>query len=126
MKGDAILFYKYGTLPSFKELIEQCKNFYFNFTQQLESLKNEFPDAFAKYISTNKLALKIIVHAAEMTSTHIEGIIKLIGEDVVIVHKLLKTALRDPEYILLTEKLLSNYSENEISEALNWLKVKKS
>jgi hypothetical protein len=126
IEGDAILFYRYGTLPSFKELVDQCKNFYSNFTQQLESLKNEFPDDFAKYISSNKLALKIVLHAAEMTSTHIEGIIKLIGEDVVVVHKLLKNSVKDSEYILLTEKLLSNYPENEISEALNWFKVEKS
>ena len=126
IEGDAILFYRYGTLPSFKELVDQCKNFYINFTQELESLKNEFPDDFAKYISSNKLALKIVLHAAEMTSTHIEGIIKLIGEDVVVVHKLLKNSVKDSEYILLTEKLLSNYPENEISEALNWFKVEKS
>lgn len=126
IEGDAILFYRYGTLPTFKELVDQCKNFYINFTQQLELLKNEFPDDFAKYISSNKLALKIVLHAAEMTTTHIEGIIKLIGEDVVVVHKLLKNSVKDSEYILLTEKLLSNYPENEISEALNWFKVEKS
>ncbi|MEO5569745.1 MAG: DUF2652 domain-containing protein [Bacteroidia bacterium] len=126
IEGDAILFYRYGTLPSFKELVDQCKNFYINFTEQLELLKKEFPDDFAKNISSNKLALKIVVHAAEMTSTHIEGIIKLIGEDVVVVHKILKNSIPDPEYILFTEKLLSNYSETEISEQLNWFKVKKS
>lgn len=126
VEGDAILFYRFGALPSFKELVDQCKNFYINFTQQLESLKNEFPDQFAKYTSSNKLALKIILHAAEMTSTYIEGMIKLIGEDVVAVHKLLKNSIKDSEYILMTEKLLSNYPENEITEALNWFKAEKS
>lgn len=126
IEGDAILFYRYGTLPSFKELVDQCKNFYIKFTEQLEALKKEFPDEFTKYISSSKLALKIVVHAAEMTSTHIEGLIKLIGEDVVVVHKLLKNGIKDPEYILFTEKLLSNYEENEINETLNWLTVEKS
>jgi len=126
VEGDAILFYRYGTLPSFKELVDQCKIFYINFTEQLESLKKEFPDDFAKYISTNKLTLKIVVHAAEMTSTQIDGIIKLIGEDIVVVHKILKNTVKDPEYILFTEKLLSNYPEKEVSEQLNWSKVEKS
>src|SRR3982751_6811027 len=102
VEGDAILFYRYGALPSFKELVDQCKNFYIKFNEQLESLKIEFPGDFAKYISANKLALKIIVHAAEMTSTHIEGLIKLIGEDLVVVHKLLKNSVEAPEYILFT------------------------
>jgi hypothetical protein len=126
VEGDAILFYRYGALPSFKELIDQCKNFYIKFTEQLESLKIQFPDDFAKYISANKLALKIVVHAAEMTSTYIEGLIKLIGEDLVVVHKLLKNSVEPPEYILFTEKLLSNYTEIEISETLNWHTLNKS
>ncbi|MEP7171537.1 MAG: hypothetical protein ABI855_19355, partial [Bacteroidota bacterium] len=34
--------------------------------------------------------------------------------------------VQDSEYILFTEKLLSNYKENEINETLNWLSVEKS
>jgi hypothetical protein len=126
IEGDAILFYRFGNLPSLKELIEQCKKFYLDFIEQLETLKKEFADDFGKYISTNKLSLKIILHAAEMTSTHIEGMIKLIGEDVVVAHRLLKNTIEDPEYILLTEKLLSHYTEKEISENLYWSELKKS
>jgi hypothetical protein len=124
IEGDAILFYRFGTLPALKELADQCKKFYMDFNRQLESLKKEFAEDFAKYVSTNKLSLKIILHAAEMTSTHIEGMIKLIGEDVVVVHKLLKNAVPDPEYILLSEKLLSNYTPLQVSEALNWSELK--
>ena len=126
VEGDAILFYRFGALPSIKELSEQCRKFYVEFLCQLEALKKEFPDDFAKYISTNKLTLKIILHAAEMTLTNIEGKTKLIGEDVVVVHKLLKNTVKEPEYILLTEKLLSNYTEAEITEAFNWSALEKS
>jgi hypothetical protein len=124
IEGDAILFYRFGTLPSMKELVEQCKKFYADFVIQLESLKKDFAEDFAKYVSTNKLSLKIILHAAEMTSTHIEGMIKLIGEDVVTVHKLLKNSVQDAEYILLSEKLLSHYTDAQINEALNWSTLK--
>ena len=124
IEGDAILFYRFGALPSMKEIVGQCKKFYADFVIQLESLKKEFPEDFAKYISTNKLSLKIIVHAAEMTSTHIEGLIKLIGEDVVAVHKLLKNSVEDAEYILLSDKLLAHYTEEQIKEALNWSEIK--
>ena len=120
VEGDAILFYRFGDLPSLKELTEQSKKFYNDFNAELESLKQQFPEDFGKYISTTKLSLKIILHAAEMTSTHIEGMIKLIGEDVVVVHKLLKNSVEDAEYILFSEKLLSHYGEDEVNELLNW------
>ena len=124
VEGDAILFYRFGALPSLSELTEQCKKFHADFNEQLESLKKQFPDDFAKYISTKKLSLKIVLHAAEMTSTHIEGMIKLIGEDVVVVHKLLKNSVEDAEYILFSEKLLSHFTENEINNLLNWDQLK--
>lgn len=124
VEGDAILFYRFGALPSLSELTAQCKKFYEDFNAQLESLKKQFPDDFAKYISTNKLSLKIVLHAADMTSTHIEGMIKLIGEDVVVVHKLLKNSVEDAEYILFTEKLLSHYDQEELNEMLNWDQLK--
>jgi uncharacterized protein DUF2652 len=126
IEGDAILFYRFGSLPSLKDLTEQCINFYLNFNKHLESLKNEFPEEFEKYISPSKLALKIVLHAAEITSTNIEGNIKLIGEDMVVVHKLLKNTVKESEYILLTEKLLSNYTEDEIIKNFYWFKMEKS
>ena len=120
IEGDAILFYRFGELPSLKELVEQCKKFYSDFNDQLETLKKQFPEDFEKYVSSTKLSLKVVLHAAEMTSTHIEGMIKLIGEDVVVVHKLLKNSVEDAEYILLTEKLLSHYGTDEVKALLNW------
>ncbi len=126
IEGDAILFFRFGPLPSLKELGEQCINFYLNFNKHLESLEKEFPDDFERYISPSKLSLKIILHAAEITSTNIEGTIKLIGEDMVVVHKLLKNTVKEPEYILLTEKLLSNYTEDEILKTFHWFTLEKS
>jgi len=61
----------------------------------------------------------VVVHAANIISTHIEGITKLIGEDMVVVHKLLKNSVEEAEYILLTEKLLENYTEEEITKVLS-------
>lgn len=125
VEGDAILFYRFGALPSIKELSDQSRKFYVEFLNQLEALKKEFPHDFEKYISMNKLSLKIVLHAAAMTLSNIEGKIKLIGEDVVVAHKLLKNSVADAEYILMSEKLLANYTEAEIAEALNWSALKK-
>jgi hypothetical protein len=60
------------------------------------------------------------VHAAEMVSTEINGHTKLIGEDMVVAHKLLKNSIKEPEYILLSEKLLANYADEHIENIFNW------
>ena len=124
IEGDAVVFYRFGTLPSLKELVEQCKMFYLNFNDQLKTLMDEFADDFQKNASSNRLSLKVIVHAAEMTSTHIEGFPKLIGRDVVLVHKLLKNNVKESEYILLTEKLLANYADNDKATVFDWDQLK--
>lgn len=116
IEGDAVVFYRFGKLPTLNELLEQCKSFYINFNEQLKLLMNEYADDFHKSASSNRLSLKIIVHAAEMTSTNIGGIPKLIGRDVVIVHKLLKNSIPDNEYILFTESLMNNYPKKVIDD----------
>ncbi len=120
IEGDAVVFYRFGTLPSLKDLVDQCKFFYLNFNKELKLLMDNFADDFHKNTSSDRLSLKVIVHAAEMTSTIIGGIPKLIGRDVVIVHKLLKNSINESEYILLTEKLLAHYPDKDITESFDW------
>ena len=48
--------------------------------------------------------------------------IKLIGEDVITAHKLLKNDIAKNEYILLSEKLLAQFNEN-FNEVITWEKL---
>jgi len=123
IEGDAIVFYKFGILPTLNEITQQCLSFHTNFNEQLKQLMDKHADDFTKYTSSNKLSLKVIVHMADIRSTHIEGITKLIGEDMVVAHKLLKNSIQVPEYILLTQKLISNYTNEEIENILSRYKV---
>ena len=119
IEGDAVVFYRFGKLPTLNDLLNQCVDFHLKFNEQLRALMVEFRDDFDTWTSSNRLSLKIVVHAADITFTHIEGITKLIGEDVVVVHKLLKNSVPDVEYILLTEKLLAVYTQPEIEKAFS-------
>ena len=119
IEGDAVFFYRFGTLPTLNELVMQCHEFYTSFNAQLFSLLEEYGDDFQKRISSNKLSLKVVLHAANIFSTQIEGITKLIGEDMVLVHKLLKNSVPEMEYMLLTDKLLDNYSSAEQERAFS-------
>jgi|SRR5688572_13151997 len=125
IEGDAVIFYRFGALPTLNDLVEQCNNFYNNFNEQLLVLMKEFGDDFQKLNSSFKLSLKVVVHAAHIMSTQIEGLHKLIGEDMVLVHKLLKNSIEEIEYLLLTDKLLENYSKEEISTVFSKYNVLK-
>lgn len=125
IEGDAILFYRTGPLPSLKELVEQCKMFYVDFGYKLSQLRTEHADDFKKHVSTSRLGLKIIVHYGEISLSPISNRIKLIGEDVIIAHRLLKNSIKDHEYLLITEKFLENYNNEEAGELLHWAEVSK-
>lgn len=125
IEGDAILFYRTGEPPSLKELVEQCKMFYVDFGYKLNQLRAEHADDFKKHVSTSRLGLKIIVHYGEISLSPISNRIKLIGEDVIIAHRLLKNSIKDHEYLLITEKFLSNYNSEEAGQLLHWAEVSK-
>jgi hypothetical protein len=120
IEGDAVLFYRTGKMPSLKELVEQCKMFYIDFGYRLTKLKQLHADDYKKHVSSSRLGLKIIVHYGEISLSPIGDRIKLFGEDVITAHRLLKNNVPDQEYLLLTEKFLSNYSNEEIDELFHW------
>lgn len=71
-----------------------------------------------EYVATNlcpcagcreagNLKLKFVAHVGEVATQTIQGRVKLVGIDVILVHRLLKNSVPIPEYVLLTEELRS-------------------
>lgn len=71
-----------------------------------------------EYVATNlcpcagcreagNLKLKFVAHVGEVATQTIRGRVKLVGIDVILVHRLLKNSVPIPEYVLLTEELRS-------------------
>lgn len=120
IEGDAILFFKKGQLPPFKDLINQCKLFFTEFYEQLELLTKQFSDE--KGIDkVPELGLKIILHFGDdVESVQIGNRIKLMGEDVIIAHRLLKNDIIDDEYLLISEQLLNQYKDEVIERNFGW------
>jgi hypothetical protein len=48
----------------------------------------------------------------------------LLGEDVIIAHKLLKNKIKDSEYILFTENYLKKTRSTNTEKLFNWAKFK--
>ncbi|SEL95127.1 Protein of unknown function [Aquimarina amphilecti] len=124
IEGDAILFYKTGALPTFTELIYQCRLFYTEFYEQLKILHKQYIDIDGGRSIPEILGLKIVLHYGnEISAVPIGKNIKLMGEDVIIAHRLLKNKIPINEYILLSESLLSEYKDTTIERNFGWGKL---
>ncbi|WP_339715710.1 DUF2652 domain-containing protein [uncultured Kriegella sp.] len=110
IEGDAVLFYRTGELPPFEELIAQCKFFYTEFYKQLAVLRNKNGHKRDAAKIPKILGLKIILHyGQEIAVVPVGKRIKLMGEDVIVAHRLLKNDIPFDEYILISESLISMY-----------------
>jgi hypothetical protein len=120
IEGDAVLFFRKGDLPSFKDLINQCKIFFTEFCNQLDILSQKYSKE--KGIkNVPKLGLKIVLHFGDdVKSVQIGNRIKLMGEDVIIAHRLLKNDIEEDEYLLISEALLNQYKDEVIERNFNW------
>jgi len=121
IEGDAVLFYRTGPLPSFKELIEQCRKFYVEFYKQLKVLRNKHKEHGDVCNIPEILGLKIILHYGEtIGAVQIGKSIKLMGEDVILAHRFLKNEIKSDEYLLLSESLMNNYKDDVIERNFGW------
>ena len=125
IEGDAIFFYKTGRLPSVGKVAEQCKIIYQTFNDFVSSVEQSDPDNYNLYLANNQLGLKIIIHYGHISTANIKGRIKLLGTDVIIAHKLLKNAIVDYNYILLTDKYLSKIKDRQnLEQWFHWEKLR--
>ena len=121
IEGDAVLFYKHGELPDLNKLIDQCIHFYDQFYLQLHALFKKHKKHKESENIPDMLGLKIILHyGKQVSSVAIGKNIKLMGEDVITAHRLLKNKVPLKEYILLSETLLNEYQYSDIKENFKW------
>jgi hypothetical protein len=121
IEGDAIFFYKGGRLPSVKRVAEQCKHLYKTFSDFLSDLKRSNPENYDLYLGDNNLGLKIIIHYGHISFSNIKGRTKLLGEDVIVAHKLLKNKVDELNYVLLTEKYLAKVRNHQkLDQWFHW------
>ena len=120
IEGDAVLFFKKGKLPPFEELISQCKSFFTQFYKQLDALSHKYNEEKG-VDKVPDLGLKIVLHfGAHVESVQIGNHIKLMGEDVIVAHRLLKNDIKEDEYLLISENLLNQYKIKDIERNFGW------
>ena len=121
IEGDAVLFYRTGDLPPFDILIQQCRKFYVKFYEQLKVLKSKYKSHNDASNIPDILGLKIILHYSDaIGAVPIVKNIKLMGEDVIVAHRLLKNDIEKNEYLLLSNKLMDQYRDKAIERNFGW------
>lgn len=121
IEGDAVLFYRTGNLPTLKALIDQCIYFYTEFYHQMDILRTQNNVHKGAKKIPEMLGLKIILHfGREIGVVPIGKNFKLIGQDVIVAHRLLKNSIAIDEYILISDDLLSRFKEVNIKDLFNW------
>ena len=125
IEGDAVFFFKNDGLPPFEDLIEQCEQFYLEFYKKLKQMKS-LPETKSEGKLQDILGLKIIIHFGdEVRTVQIGNSIKLMGEDVITAHKLLKNSISEKEYLLISNDLLNQYDENtNFQDSIDWDQLK--
>lgn len=108
IEGDAAFFYRWaGATPEHQlvdEVVRSAATMHQAFHREREYVaKNLCPCSGCK--EAGSLKLKFVAHVGEVATQTIRNRVKLVGIDVILVHRLLKNPVTVPEYVLLTEEL---------------------
>ena len=126
IEGDAVLFFRKGELPDLASLIEQCKIFYTDFYKRILKLHKKHQSEEDAITIPEILGLKIILHyGEEIAMVPIGNRIKLMGEDVITAHRLLKNNIKVDEYILISEQLFEHFPEEAFKKYCDWAPLEK-
>jgi hypothetical protein len=120
IQGDAILFYRIGTPPSISKLESQVKRTFLSFQERLEQMRTKY-DLLRK---APNLSLKIIVHYGIVGTIRIKNIVKLLGTDMVVAHRILKNNIKEKEYLLMTEQYMNSQSPAMIEKSFAWTDIR--
>ena len=110
VEGDAVLFYKFCSLPNVQDIIYQYEVMLDQFNIKLKVIENVVGKKF-------NLSLKLIVHYGKFSEYRIGSFRKLYGEAVVKAHLMLKNDIESNTYILMSkpvDKIIKSSSDEYV------------
>ncbi|GAL84824.1 hypothetical protein MYP_2052 [Sporocytophaga myxococcoides] len=119
--GDAVMFYKTGDPPGLDILESQVKKTFLDFHLALLDIREK---SNIEPEELSNLTIKIIVHYGCITTTEIKGMLKLVGPDVILAHRILKNNVKEKEYLLMTDQYLLTQNEDIIKNSFTWSKLR--
>ena len=126
IEGDAILFYRFGQLPTMQELFAQVQTMFENFHRALKYNSARRICQCTACKKADSLTLKVITHTGEFSNYTVKDFNKLIGKDVILIHQLLKNDIPMHEYWMVTENCIADENNVALPELLQWNKGTKT
>jgi hypothetical protein len=113
IEGDAVLFYKLESVPTFDELLDQSIELFTEFHQHLKRYEYDRICDCGACSTASSLSLKMIIHSGELGFTKVNKQKKIFGKDLIIVHKLLKNDIGLSEYLLFSDEIIKLLPTNK-------------
>jgi hypothetical protein len=120
IEGDAILFYRFGTPPTLKDVYSQVQKMFCEFHRSILAYDMSRYCFCKACRSVTDLSLKVITHYGEFAGYSVQNFNKLIGKDIIIAHQLLKNDIDTHEYWLVTDTLLPNHNPEGFAQWMKW------
>lgn len=105
VEGDALFFYKEGTIPSQEKLLAQIESIYTAFYSHLKMIEKNRICPCRACASAPNLELKIILHCGRLQFMTVKGDRKPFGESVIQAHRLLKNTIDSSNYVMISKPL---------------------
>ncbi len=123
IEGDAILFYRFGDAPSLESVTAQAEKMFVSFHEHLQHYERDRMCDCQACSTTQGLSLKIVVHYGNIVTLDVKEFHKLLGREVIVVHRLLKNEIDSSEYLLLTDAFLDQYpdAQQALEASTSWL-----
>lgn len=104
LEGDAILLYadlSSGKNDVSRDVLKQVNSFYAAFRRKVSELTRDRASCSCTACSNiGSLRLKAILHAGSAVVREVRGFTEIGGEDVIVVHRLLKNSVKMDEYLM--------------------------
>ncbi len=113
LEGDAALFYSpiaspEETVESARMILQQVQVFFEAFNLREENLVSACSMCACEACGeASNLRLKVIIHTGTILLKQIRQYEEIAGEDVILVHRLLKNSVPEGEYLMLTDSFFS-------------------
>lgn len=120
IEGDAVLLIKKGPAPSKKEILGTCLEIFNAFHFQRLWMQQYTICPCGACQALINLTLKFVAHHGPLAEIKIGNFVKQSGPEMIVAHRLLKNSIDNHEYLLLTEKLLSQSVDSSDSVEMEW------
>jgi hypothetical protein len=111
IEGDALFYFRDGSVPSATELLEQVERMFIAFHTHLKQYELRRICNCGACTTANQLTLKFIAHAGPLDFIQIKDQRKPYGATVIAAHRLMKNTIPIDDYLLLSEGLYASWNE---------------